>query len=38
LLLAVALMAGGWDGKQGAGSGFPTVGWTVRVEGMLPSL
>ena len=38
LLLAVALMAGGWDGQRGAAPGFPKKGWKVRVEGMLPSL
>lgn len=38
LLLALALMAGGWDGQRGAAPGFPKQGWKVRVEGMLPSL
>jgi len=32
LLLAVAMMAGGWDGMNGAGPQFPD-GWDVRVEG-----
>jgi hypothetical protein len=38
LLLAVALMAGGWDGQGGAAPGFPKSGWKVRAEGLLPSL
>jgi hypothetical protein len=38
LLLAVALMAGGWDGQAGAAPGFPKTGWKVRSEGILPSL
>ena len=38
LLLAVALMAGGWDGNRGAAPGFPRTGWQVRAEGLLPSL
>ena len=38
LLLAVALMAGGWDGQSGAAPGFPKSGWKVRAEGLLPSL
>ena len=38
LLMAVALMAGGWDGQSGAAPGFPKTGWKVRVEGVLPSL
>lgn len=38
LLLAVALMACGWDGQGGAAPGFPKNGWKVRVEGILPSL
>lgn len=38
LLLAVALMAGGWDGAKGTTPGFPRQGWQVTVEGMLPSL
>jgi hypothetical protein len=38
LLMAVALMAGGWDGTAGYAPGFPKVGWKVRVEGILPSL
>ncbi|MET0320275.1 MAG: hypothetical protein ABW069_06100, partial [Duganella sp.] len=38
LLLAVALMAGGWDGSQGAAPGFPRAGWQVRAEGLLRSL
>jgi len=38
LLLAVALMAGGWDGQAGTAPGFPKTGWKVRSEGLLPSL
>jgi hypothetical protein len=38
LLLAVALMARGWDGQTGAAPGFPKSGWKVRAEGLLPSL
>jgi hypothetical protein len=38
LLLAVALMAGGWDRQAGAAPGFPKIGWKVRAEGLLPSL
>lgn len=38
LLLAVALMAGGWNGRHGFAPGFPEKGWKVRVQGMLPSL
>jgi hypothetical protein len=38
LLLAVALMAGGWDGQTGPAPGFPKAGWKVRAEGILPSL
>ena len=38
LLLAVALMAGGWDGQAGSAPGFPRTGWKLRVEGILPSL
>lgn len=38
LLLAVALMAGGWDGQTGSANGFPKVGWKVRAEGLMPSL
>jgi len=38
LLLAVALMAGGWDGQSGGGPGFPKTGWKVKAEGLLPSL
>jgi hypothetical protein len=38
LLLAVALMAGGWDGRAGGAPGFPKEGWKVRVEGIAPSL
>ena len=34
-LLAVATMAGGWDGApEGAAPGFPKDGWVVRAEGL----
>ncbi|WP_253716967.1 hypothetical protein [Sphingomonas sp. AP4-R1] len=35
LLMAVGLMAGGWDGSEGAAPGFPAKGWTVRAEGLV---
>ena len=35
LLLAVAMMAGGWDGSEGPH--FP-AGWDVKVEGFVPGL
>ena len=34
LLLAVAMMAEGWDGSEESAPGFPKEGWTVRTEGM----
>jgi hypothetical protein len=34
LLLAVGMMAAGWDGSQGDAPGFPKEGWRVRVEGV----
>lgn len=37
LLMAVGLMAGGWDGSTGHAPGFPKDGWTVRVEGLTPA-
>ncbi|MNU48580.1 hypothetical protein D3C71_375030 [compost metagenome] len=37
LLMAVGLMAGGWDGSTGPAPGFPKDGWTVRVEGLTPA-
>jgi hypothetical protein len=37
LLLAVAMMAGGWDGMKGSGPQFPD-GWDVRVEGFTRGL
>mgnify|MGYP005982871735 FL=1 len=37
LLMAVGLMAGGWDGSTGHAPGFPKEGWTVRVEGLTPA-
>jgi len=37
LLLAVGMMAAGWDGQGGAQPGFPADGtWTVRSEGLSP--
>lgn len=37
LLLAVALMAAGWDGEQTVHPGFPKNGkWVVRSEGLKP--
>jgi hypothetical protein len=36
LLLAVAMMAAGWDGAEGHAPGFPREGWNVRVEGVQP--
>jgi hypothetical protein len=36
LLLAVGMMAGGWDGSKGPAPGFPKSGWTVRAEGLKP--
>ena len=36
LLLAVGMMAGGWDGSHGLTPGFPRRGWTVRAEGLTP--
>lgn len=36
LLLAVALMAAGWDGEAAAAPGFPKDGWRVRMEGLRP--
>jgi hypothetical protein len=37
LLLAVALMAAGWDGEATAHPGFPTDGsWRVKSEGLRP--
>jgi hypothetical protein len=36
LLLAVGMMAAGWDGSEGPAPGFPKQGWTVRVEGIRP--
>lgn len=36
LLLAVGMMAAGWDGSAGSAPGFPKKGWKVRVEGIHP--
>lgn len=38
LLYAVAMMARGWDGSQGAAPGFPREGWEVKVEDISPAL
>jgi hypothetical protein len=37
LLMAVGLMAAGWDGSTDHAPGFPKDGWTVRVEGLTPA-
>jgi hypothetical protein len=34
LLLALALMAGGWEGDSSHAPGFPKEGWVVRVENL----
>ena len=36
LLLAVGMMASGWDGSTGNAPGFPRKGWKVRAEGLTP--
>lgn len=36
LLLAVGMMAGGWEGSSGPAPGFPRKGWKVRTEGLTP--
>ncbi|RYG96156.1 MAG: hypothetical protein EON57_15535, partial [Alphaproteobacteria bacterium] len=36
LLLAVGMMAAGWDGSTGPNPGFPKQGWKVRYEGIRP--
>lgn len=37
LLLAVGMMAGGWDGEKRSTPGFPADGnWVVRAEGLRP--
>ncbi len=39
LLFVVAMMAAGWkDAPQRHAPGFPSEGWTVRWEGLLPAL
>jgi len=38
LLLAVALMAGGWDGRTDSAPGFPKRGWRVGTSGLLRSI
>jgi hypothetical protein len=37
LLLAVGMMAAGWDGSSGPAPGFPKKTWKVRVEGIKPA-
>ncbi len=37
LLMAVGMMAAGWDGARGHAPGFPKKGWTVRAEGIAPT-
>ncbi|MBO9623580.1 MAG: hypothetical protein J7500_12800 [Sphingomonas sp.] len=37
LLMAVGMMAAGWDGAKGHAPGFPSQGWKVRVEGVTPA-
>lgn len=34
LLLAVAMMAEGWDGSNMTAPGFPKDGWNIRTENM----
>ncbi len=36
LLLAIALMVGGWDGNKKASPGFAAKGWKIKAEGILP--
>jgi hypothetical protein len=36
LLLAVGMMAAGWEGSLGTAPGFPRHGWKVRAEGIRP--
>jgi len=36
LLLAVGMMAAGWDGSEGQAPGFPKRGWRVRAENIQP--
>ena len=36
LLLAVGMMAAGWEGSVGPAPGFPKQGWRVREEGITP--
>ncbi|WP_240699939.1 hypothetical protein [Sphingomonas gei] len=36
LLLAIGMMAQGWDGSSGPAPGFPTRGWKVRAEEIAP--
>ena len=37
LLLAIAMMAAGWDGSTGRAPGFPEVGWNIAIEGIAKS-
>jgi hypothetical protein len=36
LLMAVGMMAAGWEGSSGTAPGFPRQGWKVRAEGIRP--
>lgn len=36
LLLAVGMMAAGWEGSEGPAPGFPREGWGVRRQGLRP--
>ena len=38
LLLAVAMMAEGWDGSESPAPGFPAEGWVVRTENISRAL
>ncbi|KAL5494771.1 hypothetical protein ACEPAI_233 [Sanghuangporus weigelae] len=38
LLLAIAMMAKGWDGSSGTAPGFPQTGWNISTEGMAQAL
>lgn len=38
LLLAVAMMAEGWDESRSLAPGFPSKGWIVRTEGISKAL
>lgn len=38
LLLAIAMMAKGWEGSSGNAPGFPAAGWNVVTEGLVQAL